>query len=81
MFDTFKFHSLNKAYNLKINPVLLKTLNDSTNKSITRMCNSQKFALLDDPTPPIPYEFTKIVFIGLISFLAGSYFSFSYACK
>lgn len=81
MFDISKFYSLNKTYNLKINPLLLKTLNDSTNKSITRMCNSQTFALLDDPPPisPIPYEFTKIVFIGIISFLAGSYFS--YACK
>ena len=82
MFDISKIHSLNKTYNLKINPELLKTLNDSTNKSIDRM-RSQQFALLNinngESSPPhIPYEFTKIVFIGIISFLAGSYFSCGY---
>lgn len=76
------FEYLNKIHKLKINPELLKYLNDSTNKSINRMYITQHFATLgEDGESPIPYEFTKIVFIGLISFLAGSYFSFSYACK
>ena len=82
MFDIFKFRSLDKMYNLKINSELLKSLNDTRNQSINRMCNSQHFALLDiNGGPAIPYEFTKIVFIGIISFLAGSYFSFSYVHK
>jgi hypothetical protein len=71
-------------YNLKINPELLKYLNDTKNKSINRMCETQKYALLDSgefPSPTIPHDLSKIIFIGLISFLAGSYFSFSYACK
>ena len=81
MFRLFKYLQKNvEIQQFKINPELLKYLNEYTNKSINRMCDTQRFALLDVDLPsPIYPELNKIIFVGIISFLAGSYFS--YTCK
>lgn len=83
MFRLIEYLKNIQAQKLQINPELLKYLNEYTNKSVNRMCDTQRFALLDVngeeemlPSNP-PTEITKLFLVGIISFLAGSYFSYT----
>jgi hypothetical protein len=71
----FFHHNTNS---LKINPELLKYLNEYTKNHLEQICETQKFALMHvSPNPDIPEikNLTLLMAVSLISFLAGLCFS------
>ena len=68
-----------KINSLKINPEMLKYLNECTKKHVEKMCETQQFAITTSSSssedPPDIEKMKVLMFASLASFLAGVFFS------